>query len=129
MAFDAALVLDDASGDDVTYNLTSTGVQGTTRLDAATTLAAPGMIKISHTTTGKGKAAIDRHLVQCSRTLVDSTSEATLVVNFTIAMPRNTLITEQIVYDQVANLIDFLMSGGLSTLTTTNVQKLIRGES
>jgi len=129
MAFDAAVVVDDASGDDVTYNLTATGPTGTTRLDAATTLAAPGVMKISHSVTGKGKAAVDRHLVQFARTLTDSTSEATLVCNFTLQVPRNTLITEQIVFDQVANCLDFLMAGGLSTLTTTNVQKLIRGES
>lgn len=129
MAFADPLVLDDASGDDVTYNLTSQGQGGTTRLDAATTLAAPALFKIQHSVTGKGRAAVDRHLVQCTRTLADTSNEATLTVNFTISAPRSALITDQIVYDQVANLLDFLMAGGLSTLTTTNIQKLLRGES
>jgi hypothetical protein len=129
VAFDATLTMDDASGDDVVYNLTSTGQTGTTRLDAATTLAAPGVMKIAHSTSGKGKTAVDRHLVQMTRTFVDSTSEATLVVNFTLQVPRSTLITEQVIYDQVSNLLDFLAAGGIATVTTTNIQKLIRGES
>jgi hypothetical protein len=64
-----------------------------------------------------------------TRVVADSTTEAQLTVNFTVAVPRNALITDQIVFDQVANMLDFLMTGGLTTLTTTNVQKLIRGES
>jgi hypothetical protein len=39
------------------------------------------------------------------------------------------LITSAMVYDLVANLLDFLMAGGLTTLTTTNLAKLLLNES
>jgi hypothetical protein len=33
------------------------------------------------------------------------------------------------VYDGVANVLDFIMAGGLSTLTTTNIEALLRSET
>jgi hypothetical protein len=127
--FTATQTLDDASGDDITYALVRQDGNGTTRLDTATTLAAPAYLSIKHSTSGKGKAAVDRHLVQIART-VDSTPEPVqLVVNFTLAVPRDSVVTAQMVYDAVANIIDFISAGGLTSLTTTTVDGLLRGES
>jgi len=127
--FDASLALDDASGDDVTYVLNKQDGTGSERMDQASTLAAPAVLRIKHSVTGKGKDAVDRHLVQIARTMADSTHSATLVGNFTLNVPRDSLMTNQIVYDLVANLLDFIMAGGLTTLTTTNVAKLLLNES
>jgi hypothetical protein len=127
--FDATLVLDDASGDDVTYVLNKQDGTGSERMDQASTLAEPAVLRIKHSVTGKGSAAVDRHLVQIARTEADSSSSATAIVNMTLTVPRSSLITNQIVYDMVANLLDFVMAGGLSTLTTTNIAKLLLNES
>lgn len=125
------LVLDDKSGDDVTYRLFRSDASGTSRIDVATTLAAPALMSIKHQVQGKGAAAIDRHLIQFSRTVTDANGLAvTLIVNFTLAVPRNAAITPQIVYDQVVNLCDFLVDGQLTSVTaTTNLDALLRGES
>jgi hypothetical protein len=98
-------------------------------MDQASTLAEPAVLRIKHSVTGKGSAAVDRHLVQIARTEADSSSSATAIVNMTLTVPRSSLITNQIVYDMVANLLDFVMAGGLSTLTTTNIAKLLLNES
>lgn len=131
MSFAADLVLDDASGDDVTYRLVSTDNQGTRRIDIATNLSAPAHLAIRHSTTGKGADIVDRHLVQFTRTIVDSNgSPRTLTVNLTMAVPRSAVITSQIVKDQVMNLLDLMSDGTLTTLATSNnIDSLLRGES
>jgi hypothetical protein len=125
------LALDDKSGDDVTYRLFRSDAQGTSRIDIATTLTQPALMQIKHSTSKSGSVTIDRHLVQFARTLVDSNGvPVTLVVNFTLAVPRSTVITSQIVYDQVVNLADFLTDGQLASVSaTTNLDALLRGES
>lgn len=133
MTFAADLVLDDADGTDVTYRLRSTTSDGgSQRIDIATDLRNPALLVIKHSTTGKGTDAIDRHLVQFSRTLTDSNGkQATMTANFTLNVPRNSVITNQIVYDQVANLLDLLSDGALTSgLTDTDaITALLRGES
>lgn len=131
MAFTSDLTLDDASGDDVVYRLVSQDSQGTRRIDVATTLSAPAYLAIRHSLAGKGADAVDRHLVQFTRTLVDSNGvPRTLTVNLTVAVPRNAVITSQIVKDQIMNLLDLMSDGALTTLATSaNIDSLLRGES
>jgi len=124
------ITLDDKSGDDVVYRLFRSDQNGTQRIDVATTLNAPGLMVIKHSSSGKGAATVDRHLVQFSRTVEDANGLlVTLVCNFTLQVPRNSAMTSQIVYDQVCNLADFLTDGQLTTVTaTTNIDALLRGE-
>lgn len=125
------LILDDKSGDDVTYRLFRSEPTGSQRIDLATTLSAPALMVIRHSTTGKGPTAVDRHLVQFTRTVQDINGlSVTLTCNFTLQVPRNSAITSQMVYDQVVNLADFLVDGQLTTVTaTTNLDALLRGEA
>lgn len=127
--FSGTLVVDDASGDDVSYALINQDSSGSRRLDVASSLALPNLLSIKHSVTGKGSQAVDRHLVQISRTVASTISPVSLVANFTLAVPRDTAVTSSIIHDTVANLLDFLMNGDLATLTTTNIDALIRGES
>lgn len=126
------LVLDDASGDEVTYSLILNGSgDGSKRIDIASTLSEPGILQIKHSVAGAGPNAIDRHLVQISRTLVSAGVPRTLVVNFTIAAPRDVVITNQLVFDTVSNMVDFLSDGSFSSSGiggTTNLVSLLRGE-
>jgi len=132
MTFSDDLVLDDADGTDITYRLTSRDGNGSKRIDIATDLRNPGLLRISHSVSGKGADAIDRHLVQLTRTLTNTVGiQRTLTANFTLAVPRDTVITNQIVYDAVANILDLLSDGGLTTALsdTDAVQSLLRGEA
>lgn len=128
--FTATQTLDDASGDDVVFTLVSQDGTGTRRLDVASNLAFPGLLVIKHSVNGSGANAVDRHLVQVSRTVDATSGPKTAVVNFTLSIPRDTAITNQIVLDMVANLVDFVVDGGLATpLAGTNIASLLRGEA
>jgi hypothetical protein len=129
--FTADIVLDDVSGDDATYRLISQDSQGSRRIDIATTLVSPATLVIKHTSSGSGPNAVDRHLVQFNRTLEDAQGKlVTLTTNFTLAVPRNAVMTAATIADEVCHLIDFLSSGGVSTLASTaNIESLVRGES
>lgn len=129
--FTADLVLDDVSGDDSTYRLVSNHTDGTRRIDIATDLSEPAFLTIRHSQSGSGNKVVDRHLVQFTRTFTDSLG-ATFVVttNFTVAVPRTGAVTAADVADEVCRLLDFLSSGGVSTLASTaNIESLLRGES
>lgn len=124
------LVLDDASGDDISYALIAQNETGTRRIDVATDLAYPRTLQVKHSVQGGGVAAVDRHLVQFSHTLAGADGPVSAVVNFTIAKPRDAVVTNAVVFDLVANLVDFLSDGGLTTYATTaNVTAILRGES
>jgi len=130
MALANDLVLDDVSGDDVTYRLINQDATGARRIDLATTLQSPGMFTIKHSLTGKGVQAVDRHLVQISRTIQTSSGPVAAVFNFTMAIPRAAEVTPTVVKDAVANLVDFLADGQITSLATTaNLEALMRGES
>jgi hypothetical protein len=131
MALTDDLVLDDASGDDITYRLTSRQADGSKRIDIATTLSEPAFLVIKHNQTGKGADTIDRHLVQFTRTKLDTNGvPRTLTVNLTVAVPRSSVMTSTVVNDQISNLLDLIMSGGFTTLaSTSNIDSLMRAES
>lgn len=132
MSFTDDLVLDDADGTDITYRLTGRTASGSRRIDIATDLRNPAFLRIEHTLSGKGAGAVDRHLAQLSRAVTDSTGVQVVgTVNVTINVPRNEAFTNQMVYDLVANMLDFLSDGALTTALsdTDAVASLLRGES
>lgn len=128
----ADLVLDDADGTDITFRRTASLPSGSDWIDIATTLSEPGRMKLNHSTQGKGADAVDRHLVQFTRVKLDATGiPRTLTLNFTLAVPRASVITQQIVFDAVGNLLDLLSNQALTTplSDTTSIAQLLRGES
>lgn len=129
MSLGTTIVVDDASGDDVTYNRIGGDISTSRYIDVASTLSEPGLLEIKHNTTGNGAAVTDRHLVSLKRTVAASPAPVSLVVNFTVATPRNAAVTNQMVYDAVANVVDFISAGGLATLTTTAIDSLLRSET
>jgi|SwirhirootsSR3_FD_contig_123_54177_length_2123_multi_4_in_2_out_0_2 hypothetical protein len=124
------ITLDAANGTDVVYRLVSNSVDGSRRIDIASTLALPAVLNIKHSVTGKPPLLTDRHLIQISKTIPAAIGTATCVVNLTITVPRDAAVTSTVVHDVLANLIDLLLDGGLSTLATSaNIDALLRGES
>jgi hypothetical protein len=131
LSFTDDIVLDDVSGDDITYRLKGRDANGSSRIDIATNLAEPALLAIRHQVSGKGVDAVDRHLIQFTRTKNDSNGiPRTLTVNLTVAVPRNAVITSTIVKDQIMNLLDLMSDGALTSLATSaNIDSLLRGES
>lgn len=112
--FSGDIALDGATGTESTFKLISQNSGESTRIDSSTTLAEPKLMTIKHTVTGKGAAAVDRHLVQFALTKNDASGmPKTAVVNFTIAVPRSTITTAD-VKDLAAHAVDFISDGGFS---------------
>jgi hypothetical protein len=129
MSISSPIVVDDASGDDVTFARVGGDTSSSRFIDVASNLAEPGLFEIKHNQSGSGATVVDRHLVSLKRTVAATPLPVSLTVNLTIAVPRNAAVTNQMVYDAVANVIDFVSAGGLATLTTTAVDSLLRGET
>jgi hypothetical protein len=132
MAFSDTQTLDDQSGDELSFVLTRRDALTSSRIDSSTTLGLPCLLNIKHSTSGSGKTAIDRHLVQITKTVDATPNPVDLVINFTLAVPRDSAVTKQIIYDAVSPLLDFLLvpstyNGPLTS--TTNIDALLRGET
>jgi hypothetical protein len=124
------LTFDKADGTDVVFRMVSQDQTGSRRIDIASTLALPTTLVIKHSTTGKGDAVVDRHLVQLNRTVSASPSPVTVNVNFTLTVPRNVAVTPTIIHDVVTHIIDFLTDGAATGLATSaNIDAILRGES
>lgn len=97
--------------------------RGSTRMDASSTTLSPRKMTIRHSTSGKGVDVVDRHLLQFSTVKIDSEGVArTLVVNTTLAVPRNAAIVRTDIDDLIAFIRNWLN-------VTANVDGLLIGES
>lgn len=125
------LTLDDASGDDVVFNLVSQGVDGNRRVDTASVPGAARTLNIRHTQTGNAaNGYVDRHLVQIVHDVATSEGTKTITVNFTVNVPRSSLVAQSLVFDDIAFVVDLITDGALvNPMTTTTLSALLRGES
>lgn len=124
------LTLDNANGDDVVYRLVSQGSDGSRRIDVASTLAAPSMLSIKHSVSGKAPNLVDRHLVQLTKTLAASVGSVTPVVNLTLTVPRDPAVTSTVMHNMISNMLDLIDDAALTGFASTaNVDAILRGES
>lgn len=124
------LTLDKKDGTDVVFRLQQNTVDGSRRIDIASTLSLPTTLVIKHSVTGKTPALIDRHLIQVNKTVSASAGVALCTANFTLNVPRDVAITPTIIYDMVTHVLDFLQDGSITGLATTaNIDAILRGES
>lgn len=129
---DSNLTLDDADGTDVVFNLVSQDANGIKRVDVSTTRANLRVLNIRHTQSGSTKSGfVDRHLVQVVQTVPTAAGPSVdVVVNFTMNVPRVTEVTNQIVLDDVAIILDLLTDGALvNPMTSVALTQILRGES
>lgn len=129
MSITSPIVVDDASGDDVTFSRQGGDSSSSRFVDLASLPGLPRLIEIRHQVTGAAGARVDRHVISLKETLQTSPTLVQLTVNFSIAASQNSLVTSQKVIDACANVIDFVSAGGLATLTTTNIEAVLRGET
>jgi len=133
MALSDSLTLDDASGADVAYVLLGRDETTSRRLNTASTASEPNVLAIKHSVAGKNSSTVDRHLVQFSWTKLDSAGNPkTAVVNFTMAIPRASVITTAMITSMVSNLVDLISDGGFTEsglAGTTVITAINRGET
>lgn len=130
--FNTNLILDDASGDDITFNLVSQDGTGTRRVDIASAHPNLRVLNIKHSTSGNAASGItDRHLVQLVETKeLAAGGSVDITVNFTINVPRFSDVTPAMVLDDVAIVLDLITDGALvNPMTAVNLNALLRGES
>lgn len=128
----STLTLDDADGTDIVFTQVYPGFpDGTRRKDVSSVVGAERVLNIRHTQQGNAQNGfVDRHLVQLMHDVSTPSGAKTIAVNFTINVPRDVLVTQATVVDDIAIILDLLTDGALVTpLTTTNLAALLRGES
>jgi hypothetical protein len=124
------LVLKNAGGTDVTYRLVSQDQTGSRRIDIASSLALPATLVIKHSVSGKSPAVVDRHLIQLNKAVATALGQTTVVANFTLTVPRETVVTPTILHDIVSNMLDLMTDGTYTgTATTPTLDAILRGES
>jgi len=108
--FADTLTLKNLAGADRTFKLRKQDGTGTERIDAASSQSEPILMVIKHSVQGSGPAAIDQHLVQFSRTKLNSTTGklVTARINLTIYVPRDSTITVANVEDDLSSLLRFV---------------------
>lgn len=122
MAFSSDIVVDDFSGDDVTYRLVSPDSRGgSRRMDIATQQPTPAYLILTNQVQGKGAAATDAYLVSITDTQMTTSGDLqTLVINLTVRVPRGGAFTLAEIKDRLYNVKNFL--------TEANIEALVRGE-
>jgi hypothetical protein len=123
MSFATDITLADDTPANHVYSQISLESSKSIRNNAALSLGTPETMIISHTTSGKGMTATDRHLVRLNHVEEDtgSTEIATLTgsVYIVLEKPRR-IITDVQMSHMVTQLINFL--------TAANLTKLLAGE-
>jgi hypothetical protein len=133
MSLTDTLTLDGASGVEASFVLQGRDNQGSRRIDSASTLTEPRLLTVKHSKTGTGANAIDRHLIQFTRTELDAaTIPRTATVNLTIAVPQSSVFSAAEIQDMVAYLVDLISDGGFTGsgfAGVTNLGAILRSES
>lgn len=126
MSLNAVLALKNEAGANRSFTTTQVGPTGVTRLDDGTTLSTPTMLKIQHSTAGKGDDLSDRHLLQATRVELDANGiPFTTVVNLTISVPRKSASMAS-AYDLVSFLKDLVDTAGAHA---TELTQILQGQS
>jgi hypothetical protein len=134
MAYADPITVDNASNVATNFSRTSTALGESHYVNGASSPAEPEGLIIKHQVSGKGADQVDRHLVQYYHTEINADGKPRVaVINLTIAVPRDTIITEEMVANGVANLFDFISTGQFAAagdpLELQYLQKLLRGET
>lgn len=129
----AQLLLDDASGDEVTWDLIRYESNGSTRINAASSLVEKDLLYIRHSTSGQGLSQVQRDNVafEINRNDVSGVLRKG-GVSLTVTRPVAGGITDQMIKDALANLIDLVSDGGFSgsgMAGVTNISAILQGQS
>lgn len=130
MPYPSTITLDDASGDDSVFNVFDVKGQDVIRREQTSTASFPYDMAVRHNVAKSGGVEYDRHNIAFTKRINTADEPVSPQVSFTVAVPRVAEVTNQIMIDMVANLLDHLLNGALTTpWTSTNLDILLRGES
>lgn len=135
MAFADNITLHDNSGNaQVFARIVAPLDTGIRRMADFSDSVAPVYLDVRHKAEGSGQKTRDRHNITLSATMVDTSgSPVTILVSTTLVVPRNAVITPEMVRDTVAYQTDFVTGGGFSIATgfadDSRVNSIIRGEA
>jgi len=133
MALSDSLTLENAFNTNNTFSRTKSSPDGEW-VDTASTPAEPRGLKVKHQVSGKGSNAVDRHLIQVYKTKVSTTDgqPKTAVVNITMNLPRDAILSSTDVYNLFMNAVELIAASQfgplITALTLTNFDKILRGE-
>jgi len=122
MPFTPDVTIADFSAVDVDFNYISMVGTKVIRKDPDRDVDSPRVMTISHEVSGKGSAAVDRHLLRFDQTEVDDnddTSIATGSAHIVLTVPR-----KNITVDIMKDLVTFVKN----YLTEANIEKILNGE-
>lgn len=123
MAFSNDIVLDDLSGDDVTFTLVAPDPKkgGSRRIDASSVAPENAYLLLNNQVQGAGDALVDAYLVSITDTQVAASGvKKTMVINLSTRIPQDPVFTMAVIKDRLYELKNFL--------TEANIEKLLRGE-
>lgn len=134
MSFPSDVTLDKQTGVNVPFARIGSDINTCRYIDTDTNLSEPITLEIKHQASGSNGSVVDRHLVSIKQVVAASPGPQTLVVNFTIQTPRHAAITDQMVFDRVANLLSFIAADSLEwtegePMSSVAVKKLLRNEA
>ena len=123
MSLSSTIVLKDNAAADKTFVQNQLDGSGSQRIDVSSNLSNPRVMKLSHSSSGKGVDAVDRHLVQFASTETDVNGKVvTVIVNTTLSVPRNSQISRTDIDDLLAFTKNFFA-------VSANVDAILRNES
>lgn len=99
---------------DVAYQLQSAAADSASYIDTTSTLAAPRVIKISHSIKPIGSAGSDRHTVLAQSVVLDANNVAQIMsASLTWTVPRSASATDALSKDVLAALVNYLNLSGV----------------
>lgn len=129
--FSNTITLDDASGDDVNYDLLPPITGGSNRIVTADGYGSDTgrSLQIRQSVEGPANDRTSRTLVSFRHALRNAQGDLREVkINLTIAVDLDPVITPTVIKDLYANLLDFESDGSLTTVATfANLEQLLAG--
>lgn len=99
---------------DVTYQLQSAAADSASYIDPTSSLAAPRVVKISHSIKPVGSAGSDRHTVLAQSVVLDANNVAQIMsASLTWTVPRSAGATDTLSKDVLAALVNYLALSGV----------------
>lgn len=118
MALSDEITINNSAAAPKTFALVYRNEGGSLRREASADLSTPTLMAIKNATVGnKNTGIIDRHLISINQTLVNSLGEDRVVTtNFTMAVPRDAIVTEAVLDDHVAYVTAMIQSSYLDKI-------------
>lgn len=98
----------------VVYSLMGNSSSDAQYIDASGNLSAPRKLTVSHQLKSVGSKGSDRHQVLVQHVYLDTLGVSQVIsANFTLSVPRSAFVTDTVVLDAIAALVNYLGLAGV----------------